>query len=565
MANKALFGSTGTAPEADTTNRAGGKAYRLPAKHALAQLATTGTLSDQYYSKAQDQLKVVLGLCDDITVTPKFIGQVALYAREKGYMKDMPALLCAKLNSHGVAGQAILRQVFPRVIRGGKMLRNYVQIMRSGVVGRKNLSSSFNKKMLRRWFDSRRDDALFRDSVGNSPTLVDIMKLARPKPQTDARRALGDYLMGKESLKAEHLPQVIKDYEAFKAALKNGEQCDIPKGVEFRMITGLEGFTEDHWKQVALDGPWQQTRMNLASYQEHGVFKDKTAVEAIVKKLVDREAIERAKVFPYHLLVAYMVATGGVSRYGHKGAATLPHAITEALQDALDIAIDSTPTFNVGEVVIACDTSGSMHSPVTGNRGRGQTSVVRMVDVAALMGAQVFRKNPGSTLWGFNDVLDEYRLNPRDSVMTIAEKLTSNSGGTNYSLAMQAIVDRKMRPDLVIYFGDMQSWLDTPGCAGTDYSPGMYSYYGNRGTTSKATGTQALWQQYRKTNPKAKIVFVNLAAYEDTQYSEDGQGMNVGGWSQAVFDQIRRFVDGDTSPEAWVREIEKIDLSQPEA
>jgi 60 kDa SS-A/Ro ribonucleoprotein len=237
MANKDLFGSGGgAAPEADATNRAGGKAYRLPAKHALAQLATTGTLSDQYYSKAEDQLKVVLDLCDDVTVTPKYIGQVALYAREKGYMKDMPALLCAKLNSHGVAGQAILRQVFPRVIRGGKMLRNYVQIMRSGVVGRKNLSSQFNRKMLRRWFDSRRDEALFRDSVGNSPSLVDIMKLARPKPQTDARRALGDYLLGKESLKAEHLPQVIKDYEAFKAALKEGLDCDIPKGVEFRTV-----------------------------------------------------------------------------------------------------------------------------------------------------------------------------------------------------------------------------------------------------------------------------------------------------------------------------------------
>jgi 60 kDa SS-A/Ro ribonucleoprotein len=43
MANKTLFlSATSTLPRADVRNEAGGLAYQLAPKHALAQLAATG-------------------------------------------------------------------------------------------------------------------------------------------------------------------------------------------------------------------------------------------------------------------------------------------------------------------------------------------------------------------------------------------------------------------------------------------------------------------------------------------------------------------------------------------
>jgi len=43
VANKSLFSSlTSLLPRADAVNEAGGKAYALPPKSALAQLAATG-------------------------------------------------------------------------------------------------------------------------------------------------------------------------------------------------------------------------------------------------------------------------------------------------------------------------------------------------------------------------------------------------------------------------------------------------------------------------------------------------------------------------------------------
>ena len=53
-------------------------------------------------------------------------------------MKDMPALLCAIL---AVRDVKLLEAIFPRVIDNGKMLRTFVQILRSGVVGRKSLEA----------------------------------------------------------------------------------------------------------------------------------------------------------------------------------------------------------------------------------------------------------------------------------------------------------------------------------------------------------------------------------------------------------------------------------------
>lgn len=136
MANKTLFSSIRgrLTPSADSFNDAGGLAYARTSKQALAQLAATGCLGSTFYVTADQQLDKVLEHCEK--VEPEFIARLALYARDKGHMKDMPALLCAVLS---VKSPGLLAEVFDRVIDSPKMLRNFVQIMRSGVVGRKSL------------------------------------------------------------------------------------------------------------------------------------------------------------------------------------------------------------------------------------------------------------------------------------------------------------------------------------------------------------------------------------------------------------------------------------------
>jgi len=141
MANKTLFKSLmgKLMPATDALNEERAPAYALSPKAQLAQYAATGCLSTTFYASADEQLAKVLELCADIDA--EFIAKAAaaVFCRERGFMKDMPALLCAVLS---VKNRELLNIVFPRVIDNAKMLRNFVQIMRSGAVGRKSLGSA---------------------------------------------------------------------------------------------------------------------------------------------------------------------------------------------------------------------------------------------------------------------------------------------------------------------------------------------------------------------------------------------------------------------------------------
>ena len=103
MANKTLFKSLvgKLLPKTDALNEERAPAYALPAKHALAQYAATGCLNHTFYASAEEQLLKVLELCAE--VEPEFVAKAALFCRERGRMKDVPALLCAVLSARDPA------------------------------------------------------------------------------------------------------------------------------------------------------------------------------------------------------------------------------------------------------------------------------------------------------------------------------------------------------------------------------------------------------------------------------------------------------------------------------
>ena len=136
-------------------------------KQALAQYAATGCFARTFYATAEEQLSRVLELCDALVADGEleFVAKVAIYSRTKSFMKDMPALLCAWLSTRDAR---LHEAVFARVIDTTRMLRNYVQILRSGVVGRKSLGSA-PKRLVRDWLAGRDEEAIFTSSVGTEP------------------------------------------------------------------------------------------------------------------------------------------------------------------------------------------------------------------------------------------------------------------------------------------------------------------------------------------------------------------------------------------------------------
>jgi 60 kDa SS-A/Ro ribonucleoprotein len=517
MANTTLFQSSrgSLVPRTDTMNRAGGKAYAMSPKHALAQYAATGCLNATFYASAREDLDKVLALCSQ--VSPEFLAKTAVYAREKGFMKDMPALLCAALS---VLDGKLCSQIFHRVIDDGKMLKNFVQIVRSGAVGRKSLGS-MPKRLVKTWLDSKEDATVFKASVGQSPSLADVLKMAHPKPASKSREALYGYLLGKKH-EAELLPAVVRHFEAYKAK----ERTDVPD-VPFQMLTSLD-LGRKEWTAIAKNASWQTTRMNLQTFQRHGVFEDEKMVKLVADRLKDRDLVRRAKVFPYQLLMAYRSTAGDV-----------PARIVRALEDAMEHAISNVPELP-GKVFVLPDVSGSMQSPATGYR-QGSSSAVRCIDVAALVAAAVLRKNPDGEVIPFEHDVVKLHLSPHDTVMTNASKLAGvGGGGTNCSAPLAALNRKGAKGDLVIYVSDNESWVDQ--------------------RAGRGTATMAEWTAFKARNPRAKLVCIDIQPNAHTQAPDRDDVLNVGGFSDVVFDVVAAFANGGGAAGHWVRTIEEVRL-----
>lgn len=513
MLNKQVFGAKAQTQDV-IVNAAGGKAHAFGARHALAQIAVTGTINDAFYADATAQLDELLALCFDVDA--EYIAKTAIYARRHGRMKDTPVLLLAWLAAFD---GALCERIFDRVIDNGSQLRSFVQALRSGTVARKSLGSR-PKRLVQQWLERASDDALIHAMVGNAPSLADVIKMVHPRAASIERAALYGYIIGKE-VDASKLPQVLRDFEQF----KRDPTVAVPK-VPFQMLTA-QPLSKAHWCAIAKTASWTMTRMNLNTFARHGVFDERQWVELIAARLADQKLIEKAQAFPYQLLTTWQATSA------------LPDPIRAALREAMEIAVRNVPKLK-GSVAIAVDVSGSMSSPVTGHR-QGATTKTRCVDVAGLMAAAVLAKHPGAIVLPFNDRVRPWGRPKSNSVIETAEALAKLlGGGTAISAPIVELNRIGMAPDTVLIVSDNQSWIDH--------------------RAGRETETEVAWRKLRSRNPDARLICVDLQPYTNTQSPDDEQVLNVGGFGDQVWQVIAGFSHGLHPSNHFVDAVERVDL-----
>lgn len=498
---------------ADATNREGAPAYAYGAEQKLAQLAATGTLADNFYGNAETQLVEVLDAAK--AVDPTFVAQAAVYARSSGAMKDMPALLAAYLT---VADPDLSVPVFRRVINSGRMLRSYVQILRSGQVGRTSLGSR-PKRLVQKWLEQASMRDLMAAATGNAPSLADIVKMVHPKPADAARKAFYGWLIGRPydvaALSAE-----IAAFEAW----KSDTSLPLPP-VPFEWLTTFP-LSAEQWAVLSTRMGWQALRMNLNALARKGAFGVDGVTDAVAMRLADRDALCKILPMPYQLMVALGQVDAGV-----------PLKVQAALEEALELSFRGVPKVP-GRVVVCPDVSGSMNSPVTGYR-KGASSKVRCIDVAALVAAAMLRTNRDTRVLPFEQKVVDLTLKATDRLAVNAAKLAAvGGGGTNVSAPLAKLNREKAAVDLVVIVSDNESWVDA--------------------TRRGATATMTEWDKLKKRNPGARLVCVDVAPYGTTQATGRADILNVGGFSDAVFETIARFVSGETRD--WVEIIREVEL-----
>ena len=519
MANKNLFAKRG-ANKANAYNEAGGVAYQLSPQAQLAQLAATGCLNHTYYTTAEDQLSKILELTQDLPA--EFIAKTALFARKQAHMKDMPALLLAVLAQKDVA---MCAQIFGAVIDNGKMLRNFVQIMRSGAVGRKSLGTR-PKKLVQNWLLNASEAQLLSASVGNTPSLADVVKMVHPKPDEAWRAAWFAWLIGREYSAAD-LPALTQEFERF----KHNTGRLVPN-VPFQLLTALD-LNKASWRQIAEQGSWQMVRQNLNTFMRHGVLvagKDNKEANMIARKLADKDTIAKERVLPYQIMTSLQAVNTG-----------MPKVITDALASALETSLMNVPRLE-GNVHVCMDVSGSMTSPVTGYR-EGATSVTTCLDIAALIAAAMVARNPHANVLPFDDMVRlNHRVSAENSVLKNAQILQKMLGGaTDCAAPLRYINDKALPVDLVVFVSDNQSWVNNQ------------AYYAG-------TSKMQEWGKIKARNPRARMVCIDIQPYTSVQAEPREDVLHVGDFSDAVFTLLNQYARGELGSEHWVGVINAVPL-----
>lgn len=580
-------------PPADTKNNAGGAAYKRAPEEALAQFAATCMFGNTYYTDAKDQLEEVLKLAAECDA--EFVARCAVYSREHGWLKDMPAILLASLLSPARVDKAgahrALRAAFPRVVDNIKMLHNFWIAVHSGRFGRKSMGS-VALGLMRGWLERRSAVQLFHDQFGiENPSLGRMVATLHPVTKDPSVNAMYGYVTGPHkrtyrprnkdgSVNLERLAQIrmrlgrvslpfsedseagtltmqrydmdaipplVVAYEAFKAAKLKGEPVDASTldkyRFDFRAIDSL-GLTDREWSQVAKKSRWMMTRMNLNTFARHNVFKIDGMEGLVASRLADPAEVKGSRNYPYQIFQAWKNIDADV-----------PHRVAMALQDAMEIATDNVPEIQ-GQIAICLDVSGSMCSELPSKHARyGKQRVERMryVDIAALFAAVIARKNPKAHIFPFDTELHGVRINPRDSVTTIAEQLAKfGGGGTSMSLPMLFLTGHNQKReiytniDAVIYLSDQESWAD----------PNVRGWGEPSGTSFAAT-----WAQLKRHNPQCKLICIDIVPSGHKQAPSGSDRLNVGGFNDRVFDVVKTFIEQkNASASHWVDTIRKIEL-----
>lgn len=527
--NPGMFQTKNLMAKADTINDAGGSAYSRSSEEALAQYAVTGCFNSTFYVDAEDHLHRLIELCNN--VSPTFVAQCACFARTDGHMKDMPAFLCAYLTTKGDDGRRLLKAIFPAVINTGKMLRNFVQIIRSGRLGRKSLGK-MPKRLVQNWLRQHEDNFLLRNSVGKNPSMGDLLRMTHPAPRSKAQSNAFRYLMGKSADLAE-LP-LFAQLESF----RKREILRVP-AVPFELISNVKNLTSEQWRQIVTQSSWQWVRMNLNTLVRNGVFEMPGMIAVVADKLSDTKLIQDDKgIFPYQILNTYLNIEG------------VPSSIKMALNTALETSVDNLPDLSDKNVAICIDVSGSMEGSITGRR-KGSTSKMRCVDVAALIAVCIARKCQTAQIVPFNDDAMSRDIDFTGGIIPATTSISEMCrGGTSVSSGIRFLNKKKYSADALVIISDNQSWADYY----TDYLALVIDSQYYPGSTAAATE----WKKFKGRNPQSKLVLIDLTPNMTTQLKTEKDVLNIGGFSDSVFNLLGMFLTGQNSSEVLLDKIHSV-------
>ena len=482
-------------------NHEGAKAYAMTPELELYTAVVTASLSDTYYEKQDARVERIAKLVSKVPA--EFVARLAVYTRTEMHLRSIPLLLLVELAKVHNGDDLVSRAVEKTVLRADEIMellmcyqwRNPSTDVRKklGKLSRQiqnGLQRAFNH------FDEYQFAKYDRDNL--EVKLRDALFLVHPKAKDEQQQALFDKIVNR--------------------------QLDIPYTWETELSAlGQQHFDSDEHRREAFREKWEELinsgklgYMALMRNLRNMLQADVSLLEMqkVASVLSNAERVEKSKQLPFRFLSAYRE----IERVNS------PH--TAALMNALEAAVKHSASNIEGfdentRVLLACDVSGSMWSPIS------QRSTVRNYDIGILL-AMLLRNRCSQVVSGiFGDDWKVVNM-PNDNILMATRQLErlGNSVGfsTNGYKVINWLIEHKMVMDKVMMFTDMQMWD----------SSGRFQHI------------EASWRQYKQLAPQAKLYLFDLAGYGQLPMRlAEPDVYLIAGWSDRVFDVLAAIDKGE--------------------
>ncbi len=465
-----------------TVNKEGAEAYKLTERQRLIE-AVLGSFwnEDLFYQKGQYTTKQIIS---DIAavgkVEPKFILQLAAYARNYLYMRTAPQVLLVEA-AHIEGCKPYIREYTPKIVKRADELSEVVsyQLQKHGKAkfpnslkkGLADAFKNFDEYQLNKYDSDKRD-----------VSLGDVAKLVHPQ----LGKAMYNYLT-KDEVDADALPK-LGALKALLAKDKLDEEALELVGksnVTWETLISKFGSSKETWSLVAPNMGYMALLRNLRNFEEKGVDLD-----PILERIKNPEAVRKSKQLPFRFYSADKEVSGQKTH--------------RAIAQAFEASISNVQLS--GKTAVFIDLSGSMTSALSAK------SKVSYKEVASVLGAIAVKKSDESCVVGFAETAKLINVNPDDTMITNIFKIVGTNIGysTNAWLAFQEIGNRDF--DRIILISDMQ-------CYGGSVSD--------------------QWKQYQKNHPNAYLYSMDVSAYGTKQTPSKAKNVVLlNGWSDKIIDYM---------------------------
>lgn len=457
--------------EKQVENNAGGYVFELSIWDRLDRFLVLGSDSNTYYQKAVKLTRENTGCVLECYVSNyvRTVTRIVEISKSGRAPKNDAAIFALALGASytNAANEQFALQVrkhalgaLPDVCRISTHLFQFVDCV--CVLGKG--WGPVLRRAVSYWYNSRTVDEVAYQAIKyrsrENYTHKRLMQTAHPKADSKERIALYRWLRGLEVVSEELLPdQVLAHLLAMRKASSWSNVKDKQE-----LISLIEKYklpwealpTEctkdpDIWRAMLPFMGMTALIRNLGGMTQYGTLSPfATEVRTVVERLGDREALCKARIHPFNLLMAHAVYTSGSSVLGQRTWTPIAQ-ISDALEQAFYLSFQYIKPSGK-RTLIALDVSGSMSSPLMG-------SPLEVCAGAAAMAMTTARTEENYLVMAFAKNFRKVNITARSTLNEVLRQTRNqNFGATDCSLPMSYALKRKLPVDVFVVYTDNETW-----------------------------------------------------------------------------------------------------------